>query len=109
LPLDDIRNILRTTQEYKKMKKLPGNVVPYKRTPEFDELSVPAGLLNAHQTKAGVWGKIVVLEGELQYTINEPDSEVMILDKNNSGVVEPTILHEVKPLGSVKFYVEFYR
>jgi hypothetical protein len=23
--------------------------------------------------------------------------------------VEPTILHEVKPLGSVSFYVEFHR
>ncbi len=54
------------------MKALPKNVTAYKKTPEFDELSVPKGLLNAHQTKVGVWGKIVILEGQLQYTINEP-------------------------------------
>lgn len=87
------------------MKQLPANVIPYKRTPEFNEESVPTGLLNAHQTKAGVWGKIVVLEGKLQYLINEPDKEITILDKNVYGVVEPVVLHEVKPLGKVRFYV----
>jgi tellurite resistance-related uncharacterized protein len=91
------------------MKQLPENVVPYKRTPEFDEGSVPKGLLHAHQTKEGVWAKIVILEGRLQYSINEPENEITILDENIFGVVEPTILHEVKPLGKVRFYVEFYR
>ncbi len=90
------------------MKSLPDNVVAYKKTPEFDESSVPNGLLNNHQTKEGVWGKIVILEGGLLYTINEPKEEIY-LDSNNSGVVEPTVYHQVKPLGKVRFYVEFYR
>lgn len=91
------------------MKQLPESVVPYKRTPEFNEESVPKGLLHAHQTKESVWGKIVVLEGKLQYLINEPDEEMVVLDESTFGVVEPTVLHEVKPLGKVRFYVEFYR
>jgi len=91
------------------MKKTPDNVSPYKRTPEFDETSIPAGLLHEHTTKASVWGKIVVLEGKLQYTILEPEREVIVLDKDTFGVVEPTIRHEVKPLGHARFYVEFYR
>lgn len=91
------------------MKQLPGNVLAYKRTPEFTETSVPAGLLHAHQTKASVWARIVVLEGQLQYTINTPAPEVILLDKDSFGVVEPAVLHEVKPLGRVRFYVEFYR
>lgn len=90
------------------MKSLPDNVVAYKKTPEFDESSVPKGLLNNHQTKEGVWGKIVLLEGRLLYTINEPKEEIY-LDANNFGVVEPTVYHQVKPLGKVRFYVEFYR
>jgi tellurite resistance-related uncharacterized protein len=89
------------------MKQLPENVTAYKQTPEFDENSVPKGLLNAHQTTEGVWGKIVILEGVLQYTISEPE-EVILLDVNRFGVVEPTVLHQVKPLGKVRFYVEFY-
>lgn len=91
------------------MKTLPDHVKPYQQTPEFTEQTVPAGLLRAHQTKEGVWGRIVILEGRLQYTINEPVEKVVILDNNNHGVVEPTIMHEVKPLGAVRFYVEFYR
>jgi len=91
------------------MKQLPTHVRPYKKTPTFTEGTVPAGLLRAHQTKDSVWGKIVILEGRLQYTINEPTEEVLILDPDTHGVVEPEILHEVKPLGPVRFYVEFYR
>lgn len=90
------------------MKSLPENVNPIRKTPEFDEGSVPKGLLRAHQTKAGVWGEIVILEGQLQYMINEPEEEILILDAENFGVVEPTVRHEVKPLGAVRFYVEFY-
>ena len=91
------------------MKALPEDVTAYKKTPEFDELSVPKGLLNAHQTKEGVWGKIVILEGQLQYTIDAPEIEIVVLTKNIYGVVEPEIFHKVKPLGKVRFYVEFYR
>lgn len=91
------------------MKALPENVTAYKKTLEFDELSVPKGLLNAHQTKEGVWGKIVILEGQLQYTINEPEPEIIVLTESVYGVVEPEIFHEVKPIGKVRFYVEFYR
>lgn len=90
------------------MKSLPDNVVSYKRTPEFDEESIPEGLLKNHQTKADVWGKIVVLSGHLLYTIHEPFEEIT-LDINTFGVVEPTVLHQVKPVGSVRFYVEFYQ
>jgi len=90
------------------MKKIPTGLLPVRKTPEFDEESIPKGLLKEHKTKAGVWGKIVILQGKLQYKINDPE-EVVILDSENFGVVEPTKLHEVKALGPVKFYVEFYQ
>lgn len=91
------------------MKELPKDVIAYKRTPEFTEENVPVGLLNDHNTKEGVWGIIVVTEGELEYTIQEPEVEVVVLNPNYSGVVEPTIKHHIKPLGTTRFYVEFYR
>ena len=90
------------------MKPLPDNIVAYKRTPEFDESTIPTGLLNSHQTKEGVWGKIVVLSGKLLYTIQQPLEEIE-LDSNRVGVVEPTVLHHVKPMGQVSFFVEFYQ
>ena len=91
------------------MKNLPDDVLSYKRTPEFNRDTVPQGLLRAHQTKAGTWGLIVILEGRLSYTILEPEREVVELFPGFDGVVEPTVLHEVAPLGAVRFYVEFYR
>ena len=91
------------------MKKLPPEVSAYKRTPEFTRETVPGGLLSAHQTKAGTWGLIVVLEGTLEYRILEPEPQTIQLTENLPGVVEPTILHEVEPRGEVRFYVEFYR
>ena len=50
-----------------------------------------------------------MLEGQLPYTINEPEKEIVVLDIHRHGVVEPTVLHEVMPLGIVRFYVEFYK
>lgn len=91
------------------MKDLPEHVSAYKRTPKFDEITVPEALLKSHRTKENVWGKIVILDGQLEYTIDEPKPETVTLDKERYGVVEPTILHTVKPLGRVRFYVEFFR
>ena len=92
-----------------RMKALPTNVFPYKRTPDFTESTVPAGLLRSHDTKEGVWGKIVVLEGTLLYRILEPEVEEILLSSNRCGVVEPTVRHEVVPFSGVRFYVEFHR
>ena len=91
------------------MKEIPQSLKPYKKTQVFTESSIPQGLLNNHNTKEGVWGKINVLEGELVYTIQSNPQEVVLLNSQCFGVVEPTVLHNVKPKGTVKFYIEFYK
>lgn len=91
---------------------LPSDVRPYKRTEVFTEETVPAGLRRAHNTKAGVWGLIHVLEGRLAYRITDPGrraTEEVLTPKAAPGVVEPGVLHEVEPLGPVRFFVEFHR
>lgn len=89
------------------MKQLPDNVKAYKRTPLFTQETVPDALLNNHNTKAGVWGLIQVEEGELDYTIE--DTETHRLTPDNPGVVEPEVVHHVTPVGTVAFFVEFYK
>ena len=89
------------------MKQLPDHVKAYKRTPDFDENTVPAGLLKNHNTKAGVWGVINVQEGKLEYTI--VNDSVEILSPSCYGIVEPEVVHHIKPLGAVSFFVEFYK
>lgn len=88
--------------------ELPDNFVPYKQTPVFTEESVPAGLKKDHSTKAGVWAKIVVTEGKLRYHINALKTE-MELSQDKIGIIVPEVLHSVEPLGTVRFFVEFYR
>ena len=91
------------------MKSLPSSVEVYKNTRIFDENSTPAGLLHHHTTKAGTWGRIVVLEGSLLYRILEPALEEHLLDPDNEGVVEPEVAHELELRGPVRFQVHFLR
>jgi tellurite resistance-related uncharacterized protein len=91
---------------------LPPDAAAYKRTAEFTQQTVPPALLRSHNTKAGTWGVIHVLEGRLAYRITDPSrpaSEVVLTPSGAPGLVEPTVLHEVEPLGAVRFYVEFHR
>ena len=91
---------------------LPDDVKPYRRTDVFTEASVPRGLLRAHTTRAGAWALIHVLEGRLAYRIRDPRRapvELVLTPATSPGVIEPTIQHEVQPLGTVRFYVEFHR
>jgi tellurite resistance-related uncharacterized protein len=90
------------------MKSLPRGVIFYKRTPDFTLSSLPAGLRQSHNTKAGVWGKIVILAGSVRYRILEPELEELTLTPDHYGVIEPTIKHEVMPDDRGRFYVEFY-
>lgn len=94
------------------INSLPNGVRPYKKTAVFTETSIPAGLLNDHQTKESTWALIHVLEGQLRYIVTDPrkpPSALTLTTETPPGIVEPTILHRVQPLGEVRFYVEFLR
>lgn len=91
---------------------LPDGLECYKRTPDFTEATVPPGLLKDHSTKEGTWGLIHVTSGSLGYVVTDPrrpSSERLLTRDTPPGVVEPTMLHHVEPLGAVSFFVEFYR
>ncbi len=89
------------------MKQLPRGVRPYKRTPLFNEDTIPTGLLNSHSTKAGVWGVIQIEDGTLEYTIE--DGPTHRLTPTSPGIVEPEVRHHITTVGAVTFYVEFYK
>ena len=79
-------------------------LTPYKRTPTFDEDTVPAGLLRDHRTRAGVWGRIVVEAGRLRFT---DASGSRVLEAGEVAIVAPEQTHAVEPVGQVRFHVEF--
>ena len=81
--------------------------VPYRSTPEFDAESLPQGLRRDHNTKAGVWGVIRVLEGSVRYVVDGEDN-VQTLTPQRPGLVKPEQLHHVEPLGPMRMRVDFY-
>ncbi|HWK36226.1 DUF1971 domain-containing protein [Sphingomonas sp.] len=91
---------------------LPEGLQPYRRTDSFIETSVPRALLADHSTKAGSWGLIHVEEGRLRYRVTDPRRpplDTILTAGTAPGVVEPTVLHHVEPIGPVHFHVEFWR
>ncbi len=90
-------------------RELPDGWAPHRRTDTFSETTVPKGLLSRHTTKAGVWARIHVLRGRLEYRIHEPFDTVEVIEAGERGTVLPEVEHEVAPVGPTEFFVEFWR
>jgi len=82
-------------------------VTPYRSTPVFDETTLPAALRREHRTKAGVWGVIRMLEGQLKLSLADGGGEI-ILTPERPGLVLPDQPHRVEPLGPMRMRVDFY-
>ncbi|WP_313805110.1 DUF1971 domain-containing protein [Sphingobium sp.] len=81
--------------------------LPYRSTPVFDQDTLPAALRSRHSTKAGVWGLLRIIEGEVRLTYLDPAWE-MVLSPDTPGLLLPQQPHFVTPLGPMKMQVEFY-
>ena len=80
---------------------------PYRSTPIFDEVTLPAALRREHRTKPGVWGVIRMLEGQLELSFVDPPDQ-KILSTGLPGLLLPEQPHFVKPIGSMRMQVDFY-
>jgi tellurite resistance-related uncharacterized protein len=80
-------------------------MTPYRTTPIFDEVTLPAALRREHNTKAGVWGVIRLLRGELRLV---KASGTSLLTADQPGLIEPEESHWVEPLGPIQMQIEFY-
>lgn len=81
---------------------------PYKVTPVFDEATLPEAIRNAHNTKAGVWGLLRVLEGEVRLVFHDPAHEVRVTP-DTPAPIPPEAVHHVEVDGPMRMQVEFYR
>lgn len=79
---------------------------PYRTTAIFDEGTLPAALRREHRTKAGAWGIIRVLKGELRLSF--PDGRERLLSPRHPGLIKPEETHWVEPVGALQMQVEFY-
>ena len=87
----------------------PDGLVACRRTPEFDQGSIPTGLRSEHSTRRGTWARIHVISGALRYHVGAPIHRTLRVDSAASAVIVPEVRHRVEPDGSVRFFVEFFR
>lgn len=88
---------------------LPDDVTLARTTPTFDEHTVPDGLLSAHRTADAVWGRLVVLDGTLDFAFEDAAAAPRTLVVGERQVIPPGREHRVILTGPVNFHVEFHR
>ena len=91
------------------MPRLPDHAELFKTSTEYDERTIPEGMLQDHRLRSGVWGRIVLREGKLMYALAEPAGAAWVLRPGIDGIIAPGLSHWIAPNGSVRFVVEFFR
>ena len=94
------------------MTERPADLQPYKTTPRFTAATVPGALTRSHQTKAGVWGRIEVLDGTLHLTRFDQTGQVAAEETIPAGehrFVHPQEPHSVALGDDTAFQVTFLR
>lgn len=81
---------------------------PYAASPVFDEQTLPDALRNDHRTKAGTWGLLRVLEGEVRLIFTDPHAEQRVT-LEQPAIIPPQETHYVVPIGRMRMQVEFFR
>lgn len=79
---------------------------PYKTTPIWDEHTLPPAIRSNHSTKAGVWGILRVLEGEVWLKFANGSEHRATPDLPQ--LIPPQEIHHVDSAGSFRMQVEFY-
>jgi len=90
----------------------PANLRAYKTTPRFTAVTVPVALTQSHQTKAGIWGQIRVLDGILHLTRFDETGQVAAeeaIAAGDSAFVHPEEPHSVALDDDTAFQVTFLR
>jgi|GEM_PF-179003 len=88
--------------------ELPEALRLVRSSPEWDENTMPRGLLRAHRVASGTWGRIVVHEGQLRFVASTEPVLKVVLGPGSTQAIPPNVEHEGRPLGPVRFAIEFF-
>lgn len=94
---------------------IPANYVHTRATQFFDKSSVPPALLEHHNTKAGVYGRLSVMRGAVKY-FGFPDAESktpdleLIIKAGSFGISPPQKWHRIELLTEDTYFnIDFLR
>ena len=89
------------------MEKMPKGLKSHKSTPVFTEATIPKGLLNRHNTKEGVWGRLIVLSGTITF-VDLTNSRQIEASPERPVTIVPQAWHHLKVTGEVELKIDFY-
>ena len=89
--------------------ELPREAIAVRRTPTFDQESLPDGLLRAHQIADGTWGVLRVERGDITFVWESPDTPPRRMSIGDHQVIPPRIPHHLEVDGEVRVHIEFHR
>ncbi len=91
------------------MPELPEGVKLQEKSPLYQRDTIPIHMSSGYKMEAGVWARVVVKKGLLQFLIHSEPPQGFVLDEHLEGVLTPEVGHDIKPaMGAVEFYVEYY-
>jgi len=88
--------------------ELPDGLRLARSSPDWDEHTIPAGLLRTHRVASGTWGLLRVHEGRLQFVMVCDPALNVILEPQSAQAIPPDVRHYVAPLGPVRFSIDFF-
>lgn len=92
------------------MPVLPEGLKLVEKSSLYQRDTIPGYLESGYTTDAGVWARIIVKAGLLQFIVHSQPAKGFILDEHLSGVLSPGVSHDIKPaMGDVEFHIEYYQ
>ncbi len=89
--------------------ELPDGLEHVRTTETFDQDHHPAGLRRAHRVADGVWARLTVHTGALEFVFEDELDRIIDVGAEASVVIPPGRLHHVDVTGPVTFALEFHR
>ena len=88
--------------------ELPEGLVVVGRAGPWDQDSLPAGLLRAHRTAEGRWGRLQVLDGSVDFQFEREGAPVVHLESGSGQTIPPGAPHHLVPAGAVRLELELW-
>lgn len=89
--------------------ELPSGLEHVRTTEVFDQDRHPAGLRRAHRVADGVWARLVVHTGALEFVFDDDVDHPIHAEVDRPVVIPPGRHHHVVMTGPVTFAIEFHR
>ena len=74
-------------------------LICYKELPVWTQQSIPQGFKNPHNTKAGTWAKLTVLQGEVNFAMLDESGKVLsehvFSPEQQPPFIEPQVWHKI--------------